>query len=300
MKYKDYYEILGVYKKTSKEDIKIAYRKLAKKYHPDNNNGDKEAEIKFKDLNEAYNTLCDNEAKKKYDRVTAKYRYGIEPNTNNNLSDVTYEVKKGKNAINDFFNILLGLKKQDNADGNVKALEKENRPIKGENEETEIQITLEEAFFGGEKKIAIKTLDQVKTYTAEIPVGIKDSEKVRLAGVGKIGRNGGKNGDLIITVKVLKHKDYILDGIDLIKDIHISPWQAALGADIMVSTIDGELKVKVPEAAQADNRIKVSNRGFRYNENTRGNLILIIKVDVPRNITQKQKELYSELKECEA
>ncbi len=304
MKAKNYYEILGVYRKTPKEEIKSAYRKLAKKYHPDNNAGNVEAEKRFKDINEAYNTLSNPELKKKYDRVTAKYKYGISEE-DKMFSDVTYEVKKGKTALNEFLNIFLGFKKEE---GNkvryeaVKTLGKNKAPIKGLNEETEIKITLEEAFYGGEKKIVIKShspSELPKTFKASIPEGIKNGDKVRLAGGGKSGRNGGKNGDLIVTIYVMPHKDFEIVGNDLVKDIHITPWQAALGAKIVTNTIDGEVDVQIPVGVQADKQIKISSKGFKYGDGKRGDLLLNVKVDVPKKLTEEQIKLYQKLKKID-
>lgn len=304
MKAKNYYEILGVYRKTPKEEIKSAYRKLAKKYHPDNNAGIEEAERRFKDINEAYNTLSNPELKKKYDRVTAKYKYGI-PEEEKMFSDVTYEVKKGKTALNEFLNIFLGFKKEE---GNkvkyeaVKTLGKNRTPIKGLNEETEISITLEEAFYGGEKKIIIKShspSELPKTFKALIPEGIKNGDKVRLAGGGKAGKNGGKNGDLIVTIYVTPHKDFEIVGNDLVKDIHITPWQAALGAKLVTSTIDGEVDIQVPAGVQADKQLRIPSKGFKYSDGKRGDLLLNVKVDVPKKLTEEQIKLYQKLKKID-
>lgn len=294
---KNYYEILNVNRKTSQNDIKLAYRNLAKKYHPDNNSGNHDAEIIFKDLNEAYSILSNIDEKRKYDKKSARYRYGME---NGNFNDVTYEVKKTKNALNDFMCNFLGIIKDSKKTLNIS--DDTNTPIKGENDETEIKITLEEAFFGGEKKIVIKGYESDnsnKTLKVDIPKGIKDGHKIRLAGCGKVGKNGGKNGDLIITVKVLEHKEYVLDGIDIIKNIFITPAQAALGCILSTETIDGEVDIKIPECTQTDKKIKIPNKGFRLSEKRRGDLILNIKIQIPKELTTKQKELYLKLRECE-
>ena len=304
MKAKNYYEILGVYRKTPKEEIKTAYRKLAKKYHPDNNAGGVEAEKIFKDINEAYNTLSNPELKKKYDRVTAKYKYGI-PEDEKMFSDVTYEVKKGKTALNEFINIFLGLKKDDSNKvkyNAVKTLGKNKTPMKGANDETEISITLEEAYYGGEKKIMIKShssSELPKSFKAQIPEGIKNGDKVRLAGGGKPGKNGGKNGDLIITIYVLPHKEFEIVNNDLIKDIHITPWQAALGAKIVTNTIDGEVNVQIPSGVQTDKKIKIPARGFKFSDGKRGDLLLNVKVDVPKKLNDEQIKLYQKLKKID-
>lgn len=304
MKYKDYYEILGVNKKTSKEDIKSAYRKLAKKYHPDANVGNKDVESIFKDINLAYNTLLNDEEKKKYDKSVAKYRYGYDA-SDNALADMKYEVKKGSTAFNEFLNIFLGWKKEENVDmrskieGKIK-VENANIPIKGENEDTQIEITLEDAFFGGEKKITIKSSSgNSKTYTVDIPIGIREGEKIRLAGLGKTGKNGGKNGDLIITVHIQKHKEFTIDGSDIIRNVYLTPSEAALGTKIAVKSIDGDVDVEIPAGVSNDKRIKIGGKGYRFSANSRGSLIIVIKINLPKEISDDELKLYKKLREIE-
>ncbi len=293
---KNYYEILNVSRKSTQDDIKVSYRNLAKKYHPDNNNGNESYENIFKDLNEAYSTLSNIEEKRKYDKKSAKYKYGME----GGFSDVTYEVNKSKSAINELLYNLVGLIKdpKKNAYTTLNSGKDSNIPIKGENEETEIKITLEEAFFGGDKKIVIKghELDsQNRTLTVNIPKGIHDGHKIRLAGCGKSGKNGGKSGDLIITVKHNTHKEFELDENDIIKEVSITPAQAVLGCELNINGLDGEVKLKIPSSVQTDKKIKISNRGFYISENNRGNFVAVIKVNVPKLITDEQKKLYSQL-----
>lgn len=305
MKYKNYYEILGVNRKTPKDEIKSAYRKLAKKYHPDANIDSKEAEAMFKDINLAYNTLLNEEERKKYDRAVAKYRYGF-VQEDNALADVKYEVKKGQGAINDFLNIFLGWKKDESFDiksrleGKVRG-DTSSYEIKGENEETQIEITLEDAFFGGEKKITIKSVNgNTKTYTVNIPLGIRTGEKIRLAGLGKSGKNGGKNGDLIITVHIQKHNELIVDGSDIIKNVYLTPSEAALGTKLTIKSIDGDVDVDIPAGVENDRKIKISGKGYRMSATTRGSLVLVIKINLPKEITDEEIKLYRRLRDIES
>ena len=285
---KNYYGILEVNRKTTPEDIKIAYRALAKKYHPDNNKGKSDAEEMFKDVNEAYSCLNNPDEKRKYDRKSLKFKYGIE--TTGPLSDVTYEVNKGKNAINDLFSSFFGKIKDPKKTNNIlnKGVEI-NTPIKGENEETEIQITLEEAYFGGDKKVVIKGVEgETRTLTINIPKGIQDTHKVRLAGCGKLGKNGGKSGDLIITIRLSKHKELEVEGLNIIKKVYITPAQAILGCNLDIDSIDGSINVRIPAGTQTDKEIKVANRGFVKENKEKGDFKAIVKIKIPKDLTKEQ------------
>ena len=229
MKYKNYYEILEVNRKSSVQDIKLNFRRLAKEYHPDKNKS-AEAEDKFKDINEAYAVLMDPEKRRKYDRQVAKYGYGF-ANLESGLQDVKYEFKSGANVFNDLLNQILGLRKDSSAQNNndIDSVERKQKPIKGTDIVTHLDVTLEEGFFGAEKKIAIKAYRTgMKTFSVKVPIGIKSGDKIRLAALGNPGKNGGKNGDLIIHVNLLENDEFKLAGSDLIKEIDITPAVAAL------------------------------------------------------------------------
>ena len=195
MIYKDYYKILDL--KTSRvsiDEIKIAYRAAAKKYHPDLNVGDSLAEERIKDINEAYRTLSVPASKRKYDRIW---------NSRNNINN--YQKIKGKNIFNMFL-------------GNTEINEETDRklPQRGEDIETEINVKLEEAFYGLEKKISLRTVDgKMKTFSVKVPDGIRNGEKIRLIGQGKTGKNGGKNGDLFIKINIENSKTFKLFSSDL-------------------------------------------------------------------------------------
>ena len=216
MKFKDYYKILELdTSRVTIEQIKIAYRKQAKKYHPDVNVGDKLAEEKIKDINEAYRILSQPSTKRKYDR-TWNYNVG--------------RLKRAKQKTSgemagEFFEMFFG-----NSDMKEEIPEAKLKPQKGENIETGINISLEDGFFGSEKKIVLKDIEgKSKAITIKVPAGIQNGEKIRLIGQGKEGINGGKNGDLYIKVNIEDNKKYKLNGTDLYTIIPITPWDAALG-----------------------------------------------------------------------
>ena len=280
MIYKDYYKILDL--KTSRvsiDEIKVAYRQAAKKYHPDLNVGDSLAEEKIKDINEAYKVLSVPSSKRKYDRMwNSKFGKGQKAFT-----------KSQKGAIIDMFL------------GNVEPSEKETTekkalPVKGDNIETKIDVNIYDAFYGLDKQIALKTVDgNLKTYIVKIPKGIQNGEKIRLIGQGKPGRNGGKNGDLLIEIHIQGDSKFRLDGFNINTDLFITPWEAALGVRTSVKSIDDEAKVYIPEGTQSGEKIRIPNKGYYINKDERGDLVAEVKVVVPKHITEKEKKIYKEL-----
>ena len=280
MIYKDYYKLLGLEtSKVSIDEIKSAYRTAAKKYHPDVNVGDRLAEERIKDINEAYRTLSTPSSKRKYDRVR---------NSKNNVKN--YQKISGKNI----FNMFLG-----NVDmpKNDEAKEKTN-PRKGENIETEIKVSLDEAFYGAEKKISLRTVEgKMKTFSVKIPEGIRNGEKMRLIGQGKQGVNGGKNGDLLIKIDIEDNEVFKLFGTELRTDLRLTPWEAALGTRVDVKTIDGETKVYIPQGIQSGEKIKIPSKGYKDGKGGRGDLVAEVKIMVPKNLELDEKEMFEKLKE---
>lgn len=277
MIYKDYYKILDL--KTSRvsiDEIKVAYRAAAKKYHPDLNVGDSLAEERIKDINEAYRTLSVPASKRKYDRIW---------NSRNNINN--YQKIKGKNIFNMFL-------------GNTEINEETDRklPQRGEDIETEINVKLEEAFYGLEKKISLRTVDgKMKTFSVKVPDGIRNGEKIRLIGQGKPGKNGGKNGDLFIKINIENSKTFKLFSSDLYTDLLLTPWEAALGTRTNVQTIDGETTIYIPQGMESGEKIKIPNKGYKDGKGGRGDLVAEIKIVVPKKLTEEENNLFEKLKE---
>ncbi len=280
MKYKDYYKLLELEtSKVSIEEVKSAYRAVAKKYHPDLNIGDILAEERIKDINEAYRILSTPSTKRKYDRIW---------NSHNNVKN------SKKFTGQNIFNIFLGnIPKKQATDNRYRKIS-----IKGENIETEIKVSLEDAFYGAEKKISLKTIEgKTKTFSVKIPEGIRDGEKIRLIGQGKKGINGGKNGDLFIKIDIEKNKVFKLYGSDLCTDLKLSPWEAALGARVNIRTIDGETKVYIPQGIQSGEKVKIPNKGYKDGKGSRGDLIAEVKIMVPKSLELDEKEMFEKLRE---
>lgn len=283
MIFKDYYKILGLEtNKVSLNDIKNAYKEQAKKYHPDVNGGSKQYEERFKDINEAYNVLSNLSSKRKYDRTW-----------NNNVGkkqrNTAYQAKDGKEAL---WKMFFGstFEKTDEP--------KSKNAVRGENIETEINISLEDAFRGNEKSIGLRTTDgKMKTFKINVPPGIQNNEKIRLIGQGKRGTGGGKNGDLFIKVKIDDNETFKLDGFNLRTNLYLTPWEAALSTKVMVRTIDEEISVYIPSGIQSGEEIKIENKGYKDGKGGRGDLILETKIMVPKNPSTEELELFKKLKE---
>lgn len=304
MKYKNYYEILNVTRKSSIQDIKLSYRKLAKKYHPDTNKS-VEAETMFKDVNEAYATLTNEEKRKKYDRQVARLGYGFDENEYS-LSNVKYEFKSGVNVINDLFTTILGFKKDESFQNTI--LDEQNKddknkkvkPIKGTDIITHLDVSLEEGYFGAEKKIAIKSFKSgMQTFSVNVPIGIQSGDKIRLAALGNPGKNGGKNGDLIIHVKLLEDDEFKLNGIDLTKNVTVSPAVAAIGGKLKLNIIDEKIIVTLPKHLRDGELVNVPGKGYISEDGTRGDLILKVNIDLPSEISEREEKLYEQILKIE-
>jgi len=300
MKYKNYYEILGVNRKNSKEEIKLSFRKLAKIYHPDANKDNNSSDSMFKDINEAYATLMNEEKRKKYDRQVARYGYGFVPNETP-LSNIRYEFKAGSGMFSDILTTILGFKKDnDNSNSSETANEVKQKPERGKDITSNLEITLEEGLIGTEKKIAIKGYKGgIKTFSVNVPIGIKDGDKIRLAALGFPGKNGGKNGDLIIHVKISHHQVFKIKGTDLIKEITISPSVAVLGMKYKVNVFDDIVYVNLPKYIKNNEYVSLAGNGYISETGVRGNLLLHVNIDIPADISEREEKLYEQLYKLE-
>ncbi len=281
---KDYYKILGFDScKVSAEEIKVAYRELAKKYHPDVNKNNTKAEARFKDISEAYNTLSDIKQRRKYDRI---WRYYIG-------RKIKQEQKNKDAKIKDFIKLFFGEGKEEYRD-----IKSKEQPEKGENIYTEITASLTEAFYGGIKEIKFKTVDNgSKVIKVKIPAGIRNNEKIRLINQGKPGKNGGKNGDLLIKIKIKNMANLRLDGINLHTDLPISPWESALSTQVKINGLDEEITIDIPKGIQSGETIVIPEKGYKNGKGGRGDLIAHIKIMIPQDVNEEEIKLFKKLKE---
>ncbi len=290
MSFKDYYEILGLKtNKVSIDEIKVAYREQAKKYHPDRHMGDSHSEDKFKEINEAYKILSDSKERKKYDRNWYVYRQ-----RKKKIQDKDNEEKK--TFKEKLLSILFGInpiKKKDTRNIN-------KTPEKGENIETEADINIIEAFNGTSKKLKLLAVDgKTRTFTLDVPAGIQNNDKIRFVGQGKAGKNGGKNGDLLVKIHIKDTKDFKLKGADIYKEVSITPWEAALGTKLTVQSIDGEVSIVVPKGTQSGEKFLIKDKGYKVGRGMRGNFYIVTKIVVSKKLTKQEEELYLKLKELQ-
>jgi len=325
LEYKDYYAILGVSKTATQEEIRKAYRKLAKKYHPDTNKGDKTSEEKFKDVGEAYEVLGDEEKRKKYDMFGNQTQFtggsNFDPSQYGfNGGNVRYEYA-GSGDHSDFFNMFFsgsGINFDDLFGGQARSGGRSSRvyegadlndlfggartasrprTIDGRNIEAEIEITPEEGAAGAEKRIALQAETGTRTLDFKVPKGVKDGETIRLKGQGYSGASGGKTGDLRMTVRLVPSVRFTPEGNDLVTNVDVYAWDAALGAKYTVDTLDGRIAVKIPAGIQSGSRIRVAGKGYPVRSGTRGDLFIKVRIVNPAHLTSEQKKLYEKLKD---
>lgn len=289
MTQRDYYEVLGVSKNASDDEIKKAYRKLAIKYHPDKNPGDKEAEAKFKEINEAHDVLSDKQKRARYDQfghagvggAGGGNPFGGQGGAFN-FNGQTFNFDFGSGSP--FDDIL----------GNIFGFGGARRPRRGADYQTSVTLTFEEAIFGTTKIIDIDGKDT----KIKIPAGIDDGMSIRLAGKGGPAPEGGtERGDLYVRIKVKPHKHLTREGAIILSEEHIDMVDAALGCEIDVETVDGSVTMKVPAGTQSGTPFKLSGHGVPMRaDGDRGPHIVTIIVETPKNLSKKQKELLEEFK----
>ena len=289
MIFKDYYKILGLpNNNVTTDQIKQAYREQAKKYHPDINTTSNFSEERFKDINEAYKTLSNSSTRRKYDRMWTS-RIGKKQKNSGQAK------REKKSAFAEFFQMFFGEIK------NNKTKSEETRdnkvPIKGENIETEITVSIFDAFYGVEKKLALRAVNgKMREFNIKIPAGIRNEEKIRLMGQGKPGENGGKAGDLLVRIHIENDKKFTLDGVDLVTNLYVAPWEAALGTKLNISSIDEEILLYIPQGTQCGESLKLKEKGYLDGKGGRGDLIINIQIMNPTDITEEEKKLFEQLK----
>ncbi len=310
---KDYYKILGVSKTSSADEIKKAYRKLAMKYHPDRNKGDKTAEAKFKDISEAYAVLSDKEKRKQYDMFGSEgfqNRYSQEDIFRDfDFGSIFREFgfEGGGRGHNIFSQIFSGMGQKNFKGGSsyfnspFGAHGGMSQPLKGKDIVYELSLTLEEAFENNEKIISYKTSNnKQENVSVKIPAGISNGKKLRLQGKGNPGLNHGPNGDLFILIKLLEHPQFKRELDDLLLNKEIKYSEAVLGTEIEVPTIDTKrLRLKIPPGTQDNAKFRLKGYGMPHmNGKGRGDAYVIINISIPKKLTKKQEELIQKISEA--
>ena len=290
---RDYYEILGVSKNASDDEIKKAYRKLAVKYHPDKNPGDKEAEAKFKEINEAHDVLADKQKRARYDQFG---HAGVGGAGGNPFSGGGNPFGSGGafNFNGQTFNFDFGGGGFDDILGSIFGFGGPRRARRGADYQTSVTVTFEEAIFGTSKKVTAEG----KEIKVKIPAGIDDGMSIRLRGKGGPAPEGATEpGDLYIRVRVKPHKHLTREGTIILSEEHVNMVDAALGCEIEVETVDGVVTMKVPAGMQSGTPFKLSGHGVPFRaDGDRGPHIVTVIVETPKNLSRKQKELLEEFK----
>ena len=281
---RDYYEVLGVNRNASPEEIKRAYRKVALQHHPDKNPGDKTAEEKFKEASNAYDVLSDPEKRKIYDirGHAGVHNAGFQGYTNfedifTNFGDIF-----GREVFGNFGDVFGDVFSRENPTGF-------GRQRRG-NLRTKLTIPFEESILGAEKRIQVND----RTLTIKIPAGIKDGQSLRLTGQGDLTASG-QRGSLIVKIAVHPHPNFKRENLDLVTQVTVPFTRAALGGKVRVPTLKGDIDLKIPAGTQPDQQLRVRGAGVVDSSKRKGDLRVQIKIEIPRSLTRKQKELLKEL-----
>jgi curved DNA-binding protein len=318
VQYKDYYESLGVARTASDAEIKKAFRKLAREYHPDVAKDKKKAEEKFKEINEAYEVLGDPTKRKKYDELGANWKQGAEfrppPGWENfgsgsrrgfrgaGPSGEEYEFHFGGTGFSDFFEQMFGGRGRSTGFGpedfgNGGRYAEQDYAERGRDIEGDIMVTLEEVTRGSVRSVSVRHKSRTETYQVKIPAGVTEGQRLRVPGRGESGAGGGEAGDLFLRVRLAKHPDFEVDDHNLIYEADLAPWEAVLGASISVPTLDGRVNIKIPPGTQNGQKLRVRGRGLPRREGGNGDLIVVARIEVPQKITDTERKLWERLGE---
>ncbi len=297
MKYKDYYAILGVERSASADDIKKAYRKLARKYHPDVSK-EKNAEERFKEVAEAYETLKDPEKRAAYDRL-GSYQPGQDfrppPDWQQDFSGGTFSFDDI-----DLADLFAGLRGR----GFHRAGPRADMAMPGEDFEVNVRITLEQSYHGTTLDLALQIPEYdaegrprrvPRNFKARIPKGATDGQRLRLPGKGGKGVNGGRDGDLYLNIALEPHRLYRVNGHDLYLDLPLAPWEAVLGATVEIPTLGGAVRLKIRPGTHAGQQLRLAKRGLPRPREGEGDLYAIVQIAVPTVVHERERALYEQL-----
>lgn len=308
VQFRDYYETLGVSKTASEDEIRSAFRKLARKYHPDVAKDKKTAEEKFKQINEAYEVLSDPEKRRKYDQLGEHWNQpgGFQPPPQwgggqpggyrwGGGQDGGVEFEFGGTGFSDFFEAFFGGGRGRSAFGGFG--QRDVMAERGHDVEADIMVTLEEALHGSTRQVSLRRggSKKTETYQVKIPRGVREGQRIRLAGQGEAGERGGKSGDLFLRVRLARHPDFSVEGSDLVHEVKIAPWQAVLGDQLIVPTLEGNARLKLPPGTQGGQRFRLRERGLPGVSGQRGDLYVVVQIALPKKLTEREREIWEQL-----
>ena len=306
MEFRDYYKTLGVDRNASKEDIRSAYRKLARKHHPDVNKSP-QAEDKFKQINEAYEVLKDDEKRKRYDAFGQNWKHGqdFQWPPPGGEQQYTYEGNAEEFAgFSDFFQSIFGGAFGRGPRGGFGGMRETIWKQRGSNHEAHIEITLAEAAHGTTKQIELEKVTagpdgnpwtERVAYEVKIPAGVTKGSKIRLSGQGGQGIGGGASGDLYLRIHLRPDPRFRVNGHNLETHLDLAPWEAALGADVSITTLNGAVKLKVPPGTMSGTTLRLREKGLPRRKGAPGDLLVTTRIVVPKNLTSRERELFETL-----
>ena len=316
VEFKDYYQVLGVTPQATDDEIKKAFRTLARKYHPDVAKDKKSAEEKFKEINEANEVLSNPESRRKFDQLGADWKTGSrQPPSHGGGRSSGRAARGGENefqfegtGFSDFFEQFFGGRAGGARGGSPFDSEdfsnRHQRPetaLRGQDIQGDILITLDEVLKGALRAISVRRTngqtgrEETETYQVRIPKGVQDGQSIRVSGKGGEGSNGGSAGDIYLRVRYAQHPDWQVRGADLMGQLELAPWEAVLGATVPVPTLEGSVSVKVPAGFQQGQKLRVRGKGLPAGDTKRGDLYVEASIQVPPHISKEDELLWKKL-----
>jgi curved DNA-binding protein len=297
---RDFYEILGVPRTASQDEIQRSYRKLARKHHPDVSK-DPDSEETFKQVSEAYDVLSDPETRKRYDAFGPDFRRvseDVDPDAFSRARQTRAGAGSGAGGqgfvgdidLDDLLGSMFGA-----AGPGAGRRRRSWGPVPGADQETEVDVSVHEAYRGGRRSITMQGPDGARTLQVTIPAGVTDGQRIRLAGQGGRGTEGAPPGDLYLIARIARHPRYRVQGRDVYVELPLAPWEAALGTTVAVETPDGEAKVKVPPGTSSGTNLRLRGRGLPNPRGSPGHLFAGARVVVPSTLSTEEQRLFSEL-----
>ena len=314
VQFKDYYQTLGLPRTASDAEIKKAFRKLAREFHPDVAKDKKRAEEKFKEINEAYEVLSDPSKRKKYDQLGANWKAGAEfrpppgweqfggrrGQGRGGSGGPEYEFEFGGTGFSDFFEQLFGSRGQGRQGfGRTAGYGGQEFAGRGRDIEGDLMVTLEEALRGSVRSVNVRSevggKARTQTYQVKVPPGVAEGQRLRLAGRGEAGVGGGAAGDLYLRVRLAKHPDFAVEDHNLIHEAELAPWEAVLGANISIPTLHGRVNIKIPSGTQSGQKLRVRGRGLPHHDGGHGDLIVVTRIEVPAKVPEAERKMWEQL-----
>ncbi len=303
MQYKDYYKVLGVDKSASQADIKKAYKKLARKYHPDVNPNDKDAEARFKEINEAYQVIGKEENRKKYDQFGQDWKHADQFGQGGGGGQRGYQQYQytgsagNEQDFSDFFESIFGSQAR-SGDAGFGGFGGRRTHFKGEDMQAELTLQLTDVLITQKRTLTING----KNIRITVPAGVENGQRIRLKGHGSKGVNGGPDGDLYIRFNIQNNTPFRRENANLYKTVELDLYTAVLGGEVLIDTLDGQVKLKVKAGTQGNSQVKLKGKGFpKYKkDNDKGDLILTYQIKIPTRLSDKERQLFTELQELQS